>query len=611
MVDARRTTSRTATRRRPRSPSPRSPVGSVSPRRRCAPGTVGTGSVRPSTPRVRTAATPPSTSNGCSSCGGSRSTAWRPPSPPGSRSRPTSSPAPSRALAPRRRRPRPPCVDAALAGDVVAAAPALLDARARRRRRCVVDQPGRAGARRARPPHRRRPARGRRRPRRSTRRPSPPCAARPGAARARVGPSSSCSSPRARPARSSRTSLAGALAAQGVDARIVGGPGRAAPRGRARRDDAGRAPSSRSAERRRRRPRGGGPARASEQPDLPQFVMVPDRAARRRPARPVGAPRAVLHRARCTRCSPSRRPASSAWTGCRSPLTESGGDIPRRRRIGGRSPALRAGRFASRLTSRDPAADTTSGAPHGAREGINMAGVVVCHGSAVVRERLVVTSIGVPALGPVRAASSVDELLSLARRMPPTVVLLDAHLGAPGAIEAIRRLRAVAPSAAIVLLALPDDTVALDRALALGARGFLAPDVGRAELSAVAAHVLASPVLPAAAGAAAATVDVPSQGSFRASDLRRRQRRPVVTARATPTLHRVGVPDHGCDRRRPADQARDRGAHRHEPRTVERPDRRRAVPVRGHRQDARAPAVPQARVPTTAPRRSPSGCAGA
>ena len=74
-----------------------------------------------------------------------------------------------------------------------------------------------------------------------------------------------------------------------------------------------------------------------------------------------------------------------------------------------------------------------------------MAGVVVCHGSAVVRERLVVTSIGVPALGPVRAAASVDELLSLARRMPPTVVLLDAHLGAPGAIEAIRRLRAVAP----------------------------------------------------------------------------------------------------------------------------------------------------------------------
>lgn len=123
-----------------------------------------------------------------------------------------------------------------------------------------------------------------------------------------------------------------------------------------------------------------------------------------------------------------------------------------------------------------------------------MAGVVVCHGSATVRERLVVTSIGVPSLAPVRAAATADELLALARRIAPTVVLLDAHLPGAGPAEAIRRLRAVAPSAAVVLLAGPDDGEALDRALALGARGFLAPDVGRAELAAVAAHVQASPV---------------------------------------------------------------------------------------------------------------------
>jgi len=138
-----------------------------------------------------------------------------------------------------------------------------------------------------------------------------------------------------------------------------------------------------------------------------------------------------------------------------------------------------------------------------------MAGVVVCHGSAVVRERLVVTSIGVPALTPVRAAAGVDELIALARRIPPTIVLLDAHLPAPGSTEAIRRLRAVAPGAAVVLLASPDDGPALDRALALGARGFLAPDVGRPELSAVAAHILASPVLAASNGRAPG-VDVPS-----------------------------------------------------------------------------------------------------
>jgi DNA-binding NarL/FixJ family response regulator len=126
-----------------------------------------------------------------------------------------------------------------------------------------------------------------------------------------------------------------------------------------------------------------------------------------------------------------------------------------------------------------------------------MAGVIVCHAAASVRERLVVTSIGVPALAPVRAAASADELVTLARRVPPTVVLIDAHLPGAGTPDAIRRLRSVAPAAAVVLLAGPDDAVALDRALALGARGFLAPDIGRPELAAVAAHVQAGPVLAA------------------------------------------------------------------------------------------------------------------
>jgi DNA-binding NarL/FixJ family response regulator len=126
-----------------------------------------------------------------------------------------------------------------------------------------------------------------------------------------------------------------------------------------------------------------------------------------------------------------------------------------------------------------------------------MAGVIVCHAAATVRERLVVTSIGVPALAPVRAAATADELVTLARRVPPTVVLIDAHLPGAGTPDAIRRLRSIAPAAAVVLLAGPDDAVALDRALALGARGFLAPDIGRPELAAVAAHVQAGPVLAA------------------------------------------------------------------------------------------------------------------
>ena len=125
-----------------------------------------------------------------------------------------------------------------------------------------------------------------------------------------------------------------------------------------------------------------------------------------------------------------------------------------------------------------------------------MSGVVVCHGSPVVRERLVAAAQGVPTLSPIRSAISGEELLVLARRHPPTIVLLDAHLPGTGPVEAIRRMRLMNIGAVIVMLAQPGDEIALDRAITLGARGFLAPDVGRAELAAVAAHVLATP-LPA------------------------------------------------------------------------------------------------------------------
>lgn len=128
-----------------------------------------------------------------------------------------------------------------------------------------------------------------------------------------------------------------------------------------------------------------------------------------------------------------------------------------------------------------------------------MTGVVVCHGSPVVRDRLVGVAQGVPALAPARSAATGEELLVLVRRQPPTIVLLDAHLPGTGPVEAIRRMRLMNVGAVIVMLAQPGDEIALDRAIILGARGFLAPDVGRAELAAVAAHVLATPMSAQAA----------------------------------------------------------------------------------------------------------------
>ena len=64
----------------------------------------------------------------------------------------------------------------------------------------------------------------------------------------------------------------------------------------------------------------------------------------------------------------------------------------------------------------------------------------------------------------------------------------------PGAVEAIVRLRRLTLLPVVVLLAGPGDETTLDRALALGARGYLTPDLTRHELAAVAGHAVAGVV---------------------------------------------------------------------------------------------------------------------
>ena len=172
---------------------------------------------------------------------------------------------------------------------------------------------------------------------------SPPCAAGPSRSAPPAGPSSSSWSPprEARPLLAHV--LAGALAAQSVDARIVGGPVgphhavelTAMTRARAvvtlgERVDADLEVVDRL---------------AREQPDLPQFVMVPGPGRGLRPARPVRAPGADVHRA----AARGARRRDRGRGRVRSP--PSGGDIPLRRRTGGRSPAPCDGGSALRLTS--------------------------------------------------------------------------------------------------------------------------------------------------------------------------------------------------------------------------------------------------------------------
>lgn len=125
-----------------------------------------------------------------------------------------------------------------------------------------------------------------------------------------------------------------------------------------------------------------------------------------------------------------------------------------------------------------------------------MAGLIVCHGSSTIRERILAAAQGIPSLTPARGAATAEEFVALARRSVPGLVLLDANLPGTGPIEAVRRLRAAGLPTVIIMLAVPGDEVTLDRAIALGARGYLAPDVERAELAAVAAHGLGTVTLP-------------------------------------------------------------------------------------------------------------------
>lgn len=138
-----------------------------------------------------------------------------------------------------------------------------------------------------------------------------------------------------------------------------------------------------------------------------------------------------------------------------------------------------------------------------------MAGLIVCHGNAAVREHVVAAALGVPTLAPVRATATVDELVTAATHQIPALVLLDARLPVPGPIEAMNRLRAIGLVPVVVLLAGPGDEVTLDRALALGARGYLAPDVDRAELDAVATHAVVA-VVPQQGVAAHPSDSVPT-----------------------------------------------------------------------------------------------------
>lgn len=112
-----------------------------------------------------------------------------------------------------------------------------------------------------------------------------------------------------------------------------------------------------------------------------------------------------------------------------------------------------------------------------------MTTILVCDGSPLVREQLRRAVGGIRGVDRVVLAATEDEAIEHIRAAPPDLVLLDARISGRAGPTAVRRIRALDPSARILLLTTPDDPDALVVAgVAAGARGYVRKDASRAEV---------------------------------------------------------------------------------------------------------------------------------
>jgi DNA-binding NarL/FixJ family response regulator len=119
-----------------------------------------------------------------------------------------------------------------------------------------------------------------------------------------------------------------------------------------------------------------------------------------------------------------------------------------------------------------------------------VATVCVCDDSPLARESLRRVVATVPGVDRVSAAASGEEMLARYSVERPDLVLADVRMPGIGGVEATRRLLAVHPGAAVIMLTMAEDTDGVARAVAHGARGYVRKDASREELSATLVQVL-------------------------------------------------------------------------------------------------------------------------
>lgn len=115
--------------------------------------------------------------------------------------------------------------------------------------------------------------------------------------------------------------------------------------------------------------------------------------------------------------------------------------------------------------------------------------VLVVDDHPVVRDGLRLVLDGQPASTVVGCASDGAQAVELAAQLDPDVIVMDLHMPGMGGVEAVARIRAEVPGAAVLVLTMYEDDAHLLAALRAGARGYLLKGAGPEEIRAAVAAV--------------------------------------------------------------------------------------------------------------------------
>lgn len=108
--------------------------------------------------------------------------------------------------------------------------------------------------------------------------------------------------------------------------------------------------------------------------------------------------------------------------------------------------------------------------------------IVITDDHRVVREGIRYMLSDVPGLEVVGEAENGEELLGIVATEPVDVVLLDVRMPGMSGLEALERVREIAPQVRVLMLSMHDQPGYVRRSLELGAAGYVLKSAGRDEL---------------------------------------------------------------------------------------------------------------------------------